>query len=338
MLQQAASVIVVVSERDRVLYQRLVPGLPFEQDGLRILLSSAEQPTIAADWLVVRTIVARPLVTTVPRSRRVFVTSEPSPMHGYRPEYLNQFGVLVSPYAVKGFKGEWVNTHQGLPWFFGVSMVGRSRQSRLTWQELVDLPVPIKQPRVSVVVSSKRFHSGHRLRLRFLDQLKHELGDDLEIYGHGIREVADKAEAILPFGCHLAIENTIEPGYWSEKLADALLGYALPIYAGCPDIDRRLPDGCLVRIDLGRPKEAAAIIRDCLVQRLWEERAEAIGQARQQLMDHETFFHLIARVLQNRDDQTPALSIPESILPPPRRGIIERIGRELRRTYFRFAR
>ena len=51
-------------------------------------------------------------------------------------------------------------------------------------------------------------------------------------------EVAEKAETLQRFRFALCIENTVFPGYISEKIFDALLAGAIPIYLGAPDIDR----------------------------------------------------------------------------------------------------
>ncbi|NDC64049.1 MAG: hypothetical protein EBZ59_08735, partial [Planctomycetia bacterium] len=72
-------------------------------------------------------------------------------------------------------------------------------------------------------------------------------GADLGIYGFAYREVADKAEAHLPYRYSVVIENSRSAGYFTEKLIDSLLCWSLPIYWGDPLIGRHFdPRGLLV--------------------------------------------------------------------------------------------
>ena len=63
-------------------------------------------------------------------------------------------------------------------------------------------------------------------------------------------EVADKRDTLRRFRFALCIENTVFPGYISEKIFDAMLARTIPLYLGAPDIDHYIPEG--VYIDLRR--------------------------------------------------------------------------------------
>lgn len=54
-------------------------------------------------------------------------------------------------------------------------------------------------------------------------------------------EVADKNQALQQFRFALCIENTIFPGYISEKIFDAFRAGTIPIYLGAPDVDSFIP-------------------------------------------------------------------------------------------------
>lgn len=54
-------------------------------------------------------------------------------------------------------------------------------------------------------------------------------------------EVPEKRKALQQFRFALCIENTIFPGYISEKIFDALLAGTIPIYLGAPDINQYIP-------------------------------------------------------------------------------------------------
>jgi hypothetical protein len=211
--------------------------------------------------------------------------------------FLNQFGVLVCPYRPAGYDGFWFKSHPGLAWYFGASCESGRFLPNLDFSHLVNMTVPSKEEKVSVIVSSKVVHEGHRRRLRFLEMLQKEIGDSLVVFGRGIREITDKADAILPYSYHLSLENTIEESYWTEKLADSFLGYALPIYAGCPDVANWIPEESFLRIDLKRPKEACDLVHFAIKEGLWAKRLQAVQEARNRILQHETIFDVVLRAI-----------------------------------------
>lgn len=54
-------------------------------------------------------------------------------------------------------------------------------------------------------------------------------------------EVAEKADTLQRFRFAICIENTMFPGYISEKIFDALLARCIPVYLGAPDIHHYIP-------------------------------------------------------------------------------------------------
>lgn len=75
------------------MYRRMAPTFPYQRAGFLF----AESNPARDDWLAVTNDLSQPFATHVPMERRILVISEPSPMNGYPPEYINQFGVLLSP-------------------------------------------------------------------------------------------------------------------------------------------------------------------------------------------------------------------------------------------------
>jgi len=311
------------------LYKRCVPVFPFAKDGLQF----DENPLPDDGWLVVCNANRSPLLTHVPRSRRIFVVGESSVSH-HPVTYFDQFGVLVSPFPVHGYQGRWLQSHPAVPWFFGATFRRREARPTIGYRDLADLPVPKKRSAVSAVVSTKVVHAGHRQRLRFLEGLKDRLGERLALFGRGFRAIDDKAEAILPFALHLALENTVEPHYRTEKLPDALLGYALPIYSGCPHLDQWLPRGAFETVDVARPGEAARRIAGLLDAEAWRERLPLIIEARRRVMEEDTVFRVVARAIGAFPDTAPRLGTPERVLPPARPPT-ECVAREMSRAFHR---
>jgi len=99
-----------------------------------------------------------------------------------------------------------------------------------------------KSKLMSVITSSKDFTEGHQKRLNFVRRLKDYFGEDIDVFGRGIREVDDKWDAISPYKYHIALENSVYPHYWTEKLGDVYLSGAYPIYYGCLNLEDYFPE------------------------------------------------------------------------------------------------
>ncbi len=184
----------------------------------------------------------------MPRERRILVLTEPDT--DLSADYVNQFGILVAPQLIAGFTGIWHQSHGALPNRFARDVTKPGYASAFSYDELVFLQPPEKRNAVAVVLSRKSLLPGHRRRQRFVRQLKVALGDRLDVFGDGYRKIGLKADAILPYKYHLALENTVMPSYWTEKVADAFLGFALPFVSGPPDLARWFPEDSFVPIDL----------------------------------------------------------------------------------------
>jgi hypothetical protein len=90
---------------------------------------------------------------------------------------------------------------------------------------------------VSLIASEKRDTEGHRLRHAIVDWAR---GTDrqVDIMGRGYRPFDRKSDGLAPYRYSVIIENGREENYFSEKLVDCLLCGTVPIYWGCPNIDR----------------------------------------------------------------------------------------------------
>jgi hypothetical protein len=156
---------------------------------------------------------------------------------------------------------------------------------RYGYDYLTALACPAKENRISVVCSDAAFTPGQRLRLEFLRAVKQRLGSRLVHYGRGFEPVRDKLEAILPHRLHLVLENSESPHYWTEKLADAYLGWAFPLYVGCPNLDNYFPPATFLRLNPQDPDAAAAHIAALLESPLAPGEQAAIADARNRVLN-----------------------------------------------------
>ena len=70
-------------------------------------------PAAGDDWIVVHDDINAPFETRVPLMRRIFFAFEPPEFKHYEANFINQFGVLVSPYPIPAFRGRWVQSSAG---------------------------------------------------------------------------------------------------------------------------------------------------------------------------------------------------------------------------------
>ncbi|MFK7940975.1 MAG: glycosyltransferase family 10 [Roseovarius sp.] len=94
-----------------------------------------------------------------------------------------------------------------------------------------------KSKMCSLIASSKRSQTGHVLRHAVADQITAQ-ALDVDLLGGGYAPFGDKSDGLAPYRYSVVIENVAEPNYFTEKLVDAILCNTIPIYWGCPNIDR----------------------------------------------------------------------------------------------------
>jgi glycosyl transferase family 10 (putative fucosyltransferase) len=106
-----------------------------------------------------------------------------------------------------------------------------------TWiQDPEDLDTT-KRYMVSLIASAKRSQPGHLVRHEIVGWSRAE-GIELQALGGGYRPFEKKYEGLAPYRFSVVIENSMEPNYFTEKLIDAILCDCVPIYLGCPNIER----------------------------------------------------------------------------------------------------
>jgi hypothetical protein len=191
----------------------------------------------------------------------LFIAGEPPSKKIYPRGYYAQFHRMVSTHADDPHPRV-TTSLPGLPWHVGLDR--DANRYRYGYDELVAIPMPEKSNSLSVVCSNLTTTAGQRQRLEFLAFLKERLGDAIVHFGRGFRPVGDKMDAILPHRFHLVLENSRSPDYWTEKLSDAYLGWAHPVYLGCPNLTDHFPAEGFTPVDPERPEDALAVIRSLL--------------------------------------------------------------------------
>ena len=225
-----------------------------------------------------------------PRERTILVTQEPTSVKYYNRVYTGQFGHLLTnrpPEAERHPRN-----------FFGrgyyVWFVSR------TYPEARAFVPPPKTKVISAVYSAKRMrHTEHFARSVLLDYLMEHV-EGLDRFGKGVRPIARKSEALDAYRYHLAVENHVAPGHWSEKVADALLCECLPFYAGDPTLGEVLPKESFIPIPIDDPAEAARIVNRAIADGEYERRLPAIREAKRLLLTRYNFRDQVIELIEAR--------------------------------------
>lgn len=181
---------------------------------------------------------------------------------------------------------KYVASHPALPWH-----VNR------TYDELVSCGVPPKNRACSWIAGSPRDLPGHMKRLSFLHALRSDETLDVDLYGRAVRYIEDKWDGLAPYRYSIAVENTTWPDYWTEKIADCFLAWTVPLYHGCPNLEKYFPPDSFIRIDIDRPREALDTIRRTLAEDDWERRAPAVAEARRRVLHEFQLFPHVAKLV-----------------------------------------
>lgn len=233
----------------------------------------------------------------------IFIAGEPECMEPYSSGFFKQFDYIIIPHPHRNGKNIY-HTNPALNWHFGRSF--SKKTFKYDYTTLNNANVPEKLYNISMMCSSKTMMPGHVLRYKFYEMLSKELEGKIDFFGAGIKLVDDKADIILPYRFHICIENSTDEHYWTEKIADAILGYSVPIYCGAPNIFDYFPKDSIVIIDINNSEDAVKIINKILAnpEEEYIKRLPALRAAREILLSKYNMFPMLERFI---SEQKPML-------------------------------
>ena len=247
--------------------QRLCPGSRMQWGNCVFTLNP--EPGGMFDYWIIWAGLSEPSVLNVAFENTLFLAGEPPAKKIYPRRFYAQFHRLVCT------QGDYPHPRVtfdalGLNWHIGYDRAtGHYNQG---YDELIALSLPDnKQDRVSVICSNLTTTQGQRDRLALLSSLKQALGDRLVHLGRGFEPIADKLDGVLPYRYHLVLENSISDDYWTEKLSDAYLGWAFPLYVGCENLSRYFPSESFLPL--------AGLSVDAVARRIEQQLSEGISDA-----------------------------------------------------------
>ncbi|WP_431066635.1 glycosyltransferase family 10 domain-containing protein [Methylotuvimicrobium sp.] len=225
-----------------------------------------------------------------PKQHTLLITTEPSTIKVYGSPYTSQFNyVLTSQEEFALPHRNRIYSQPALIWFYGIG-----KNSEIPYDRLLSMQ-PDKSQTISTVCSSKQQkHTLHNQRYRFTQALKERL-PELEIFGHGVRDMDDKAVALDAYRYHIAIENFVGDHHWTEKLADAFLGFTLPFYYGCTNVEDYFPKESFFYIDIFDVEKSYRIIKNAIENNEYEKRLPYIIEARRRVLEDYNLFSVLSQ-------------------------------------------
>lgn len=199
----------------------------------------------------------------------------------------------------------WTNSYKYVDRVFGSWIQPKNKkwniiqtQSSIFWQcpreyEYYKNSKCEKARNLSAITSSKTLFSGHKERLEFLYTLRDKFkGTEFEfvINGRGVLEVDTKDEILMPSKYTIAIENTFEDHYFSEKITDAYLCNCMPIYYGAPNIFEYFPEGSLIKLEDLDVEKAALVIQNAIKEDYWGKNFDKLMIAKDLVLNKYSFF------------------------------------------------
>ena len=187
-----------------------------------------------------------------------------------------------------------------------------------TYNELKQLRYPSKTKLVSCVVSNKHNHREQYVRSLFRNNLKFDFrsifrtfpkidlygrGHDRDYFGESYKGELNyngfcKYKGLVEYSYTIVLENSVQPNYWTEKLADAYLAWCMPIYWGCPNVFDYFPAGSARVISLDS-SDPVRDIKKIISQPVTNEEKKLIGECRELILDRYNIWEVIYRKIKD---------------------------------------
>jgi hypothetical protein len=252
--------------------------------------------TAKCDFLLIFDDIPNPINLITPPKFSILFTTEPQEIKQYHSEYLRQYDLVVT--SQDNLKHDYViNQQTALPWMIGIYQKSVKEKLPNSPADFKEFKYPQKQISITAIVSSKTKTSDHKQRLRLVTSLKSQLGNQMQLFGKGIRQIPDKWLAIAPYQYQLVIENSRHNDYWTEKLADAFLGETYPLYWGAPNISKYFSKESLIPINIYDIDGTLGIIRECLKNNTFNKKYSQIKKAKLQIIEEYNFFRTVINVI-----------------------------------------
>jgi hypothetical protein len=252
-------------------------------------------------WFVVEDLPDFDKVCDVPPENIIFLAAETAQPVSYIEEsphmklFLRQFGKIFTFHQY--IDSRTTSTIPFLPWMIN------SNHGDSIWAEherdvqfFRNMRPPEKSKLISVICSKQDLTENHRMRVRFVEQLKTHFGEALDWYGNGIDSVPEKWEALAPYKYTIVLENQSRFNVLTEKLGDAYLAHCYPIYWGAPNVGDFFADGSYSVINIEDFSGSIKKITKTIAENHAELKHDQISESRSRVLSELNFVNRILRI------------------------------------------
>ena len=251
-------------------------------------------------WFVFDDLLKDECVICHPNNTVIITLEFPSIRPDINLKFLRQFSTVFS-YSRQIKHPRVIEVLAPFPWHIGVDNTNSNTitSNYKIYDDFKNRDIINKPKLMSVISSSKKDTEGHRKRLRFVEALKEYFGKNIDVFGRGINDFADKWDTIYPYKYHISLENSSCRNGISEKLYDSFLGGAFPFYYGCPNVTNYFPDQSFVALDINDINESLRLIEKSISNQLYEKSIENIQDSKTLVLDKYNVFELIDKYCKN---------------------------------------
>lgn len=101
------------------------------------------------------------------------------------------------------------------------------------WINDFDRKIYEKNKFLCTIVSNKRQTIGHNLRHEIISKI-----NNIDVFGNGYNPINKKIEVLKDYKFNIVVENQKMDFLFTEKIIDSFVTGTIPIYWGCPSIDK----------------------------------------------------------------------------------------------------
>lgn len=149
-----------------------------------------------------------------------------------------------------------------------------------------------KLKHISAVTSSKWHHRNH-----FFNIIENKF-PTIDYYGkkYGNLNPQFKDAALDSYNYSIAIENSSQRNYFTEKIGDCYLSLTKPIYWGCPNLSEFFPEDSYHYIDIKNPDS----LQDYINRPISKSDKDSLLEAKNLIMYKYNLWAIIADIINNR--------------------------------------
>lgn len=242
-----------------------------------------------ADLALVLDCNSRPYWVSAPSNRIVKLCREPVIRSFWTHRFTYHHESFFSHVFMRGANPSHGRERELFPVIYGMSFPA---------QKLNPILLDAKRHKMSIISSVVDELPGHRIRNELISLVldKYEFLQT-HTYGRGReRELASKIDGLLQYEYSLAVENSRQDSYISEKFTDCLLAGAVPVYFGAPNIASFFPEGSFVNLSSTDSEEIVKRINS-LTSADYRARVPAMEAAQHLIASKYNLISLIKSVL-----------------------------------------